>query len=683
MRKFAAASATLCLVLLAIMIACQIAKSANGQNALLSLEESNVVSYVNGTNVYNYALELEKIALNHSLSGYAFRSAGSPGADETAKWIQSKFESFGLTASLEPFEFTTWNLLSQPSLVIDDDGNANTTEDQTVIESFQSTHFSWPTPEDGVFSDIVILPLPDARNIAGVRRASGYDAAAWNATNTKGKIVLTGREVRSSGFLQQIFFSKLRSQPPTAVIFTWWYDWMNFTPPMFASIGGLPASSFGSYFWDYKIPVGWVNHDDGMFIRNKEQNFNISAHFTIQASTGQGVHYNVVGRLAGSVDPEKTIIISSHYDTVMCAGFCDNSAGTAAVIELARLFSEAAKDKTYVPRCTILFIAFTAEELGLVGSTNYLIQHEAELKNIKAVINIDCIGNELLEISETFPSDDGLDLDEIAMKAANDLDVKVNLTEAGGSDQETFRNPAGTNFVSRLFWGIDAGISNATRVKSSIMLCSRPLFYNDQWEMGKAGWIHTEYDNSTSTATFGWVEAGKLESHVQVTALTLIRVVSQIYSPFYLQVLGVTAVASVLAIAAIYVERSRVRIAAKNVRTEMGRYIGMKEIVYMIILTVILVFLCFALGSNVTRVEVDVEGFPTVVTGSNFGVPFQMFQILYNVEGSTVELSEGMPGLIAEYGGGMTVLWQGFILNLALCFLLAFAVTYLTTKLRS
>jgi len=157
--------------------------------------ELEVTILVNGTNAYNYDIELEKIALNRSVSNYAFRSGGSPGATATAMWLKDQFESFGLETHLESFEFTSWNLPSQAKLVVDDDGIIGTTNDQTTISSFQSEHYSWPTPETGVFADLVVLPLPSAANF-GELGTKPINATLWDAINTRSKIVLIGREVR-------------------------------------------------------------------------------------------------------------------------------------------------------------------------------------------------------------------------------------------------------------------------------------------------------------------------------------------------------------------------------------------------------------------------------------------------------------------------------------------------------
>ena len=56
------------------------------------------------------------------------------------------------------------------------------------------------------------------------------------------------------------------------------------------------------------------------------------------------------------------------------------------------------------------------------------------------------------------------------------------------------------------------------------MLISSPLFFSDKWSLGAAGWIHTSYDNSTSTHTLNWLEIDDLEAHVEVAALTIVRV---------------------------------------------------------------------------------------------------------------------------------------------------------------
>jgi len=473
----------------------------------LTPQESQVVALVEGTNVYDYALRLEEIALDHDISGHSFRAGGSAGAFEAAKWIEAQFESFGLETYEEAFEFTNWTLLGQPKLII------SCNDSQFVIRSFQSEHYSWPTSQGEVSLDLVVLPLPEAanRNEVGAR---SINTTVWSAIDTSGKIVLIGKEVRWSTGWERTFKSKLTAQPPAAVVFTWWYDWMSSIPPKFSSGGGRPLSVLGPYFWNLKIPVGWVNYEEGLLIRDMEHELDVSAKVKIDSVIGFGSHYNVVGKLEGSIEPEKFIIISGHYDTVMTGGFCDNAAGTAAVLELARVFSEAS-GSLYFPKYTVLFVAFASEELGLIGSLDYVRQHKAQMKDIVAVVNIDSVGNGELFFSET--PDDSLNLDDTVRRAAEDLNVTARMIGLGSSDQEAFRDPAGS---ARIYgsWGLDTNVDGALAVKSSILVSSSSI---DQW-------IHTSYDNSTSTEILSWVQPDNLQEHIRVAALSILRISASI-----------------------------------------------------------------------------------------------------------------------------------------------------------
>jgi hypothetical protein len=497
----------------------------------VAFSETQVVSLVNGSRAYDFDLELENISSRH----FAFRASGSQGANETAILIKERLENFGLEAWLEPFQFAGWDLLSKPSLVVDTDGNQNTKSDQVPINSFQSEHFSWPTPNNGVFADLAVLPLPPATDHTQLGWPP-IDTILWNTVNTTEKIVLIGREIRfappSSNWMPA-FLDKLRAQPPAAVVYTWWYDWMSFVPAFFSSAGGRPLGGYGSFYWDAGVPIGFIDYSDGLRIRNMENsNPNLAADVTIRAVTGSVTNFNVVGRINGFSDPNKLVIISSHYDTVTCNGFCDNGAGTAGVLELARILNEAVQKGLYKPSYTILFVTFTCEELYCVGSVNYVKQHKAEMANITAVINLDCIGNKDLYVTETDPVG-GFDLSQTIVNAAQELGVSITVEPFTDSDHESFRDPSMFNSMVLANWNFNANISDATIVTSSAMLESYPILYSDKWYTGTPGWIHTPYDNSTSTATLNWVEVDHLENQIKVAALATIRVSPDVTIPEY------------------------------------------------------------------------------------------------------------------------------------------------------
>jgi len=510
--------------------------SALNEDPSLAPEESQIVALVNGTEAYDYASELEDIGLHHSLSDYSFRIAGSSGANETAKYIMKQFQSFGLETHNESFQFTNWNLPTEPMLTIDGDGDPGTTGDQTEIHSFLPTHYSWPTPQGGIFRDLVVLPLPAAASVNEIG-LNPINTEVWNTIDTTGKILLIGREATWNWDWHTTYRNKLVSQPPAAIILTWWYDWMSFTPMMYGSAGGLPITVWGPYYWDLEIPVGGIDYAHGLWVRNKENTENIFALFKIESVIGQGPHYNVIGKLTGYGEPSKLVIISGHYDTVATAGFCDNGAGTAGVIEAAKVVTGAVKNGLYRPKYSLLFIAFAGEEMGLVGSVYYIKQHITDMSNVVAVINLDCIGSDDFCVSETVAAG-GLDLDQLVLDATADLGVTAALTEPGGSDQEAFQDPSSANGMVQYWWGIDPGISDATPVQSSALLISEPLTYREKWSSGAPGWIHTSYDNSSSTVTLNWVEIDDLQNHIKIAVLSTLRV-----SPMVVRDVAITSVA--------------------------------------------------------------------------------------------------------------------------------------------
>ncbi len=107
---------------------------------------------------------------------------------------------------------------------------------------------------------------------------------------------------------------------------------------------------------------------------------------------------NVLGLLEGSDLKEEILIISGHYDHdgidangTIFPGADDNGSGTTGVLELARAFSKAKADG-HGPRRSILFLAFAAEEKGLLGSEYYSENPIFPLANTVACLNMDMIG---------------------------------------------------------------------------------------------------------------------------------------------------------------------------------------------------------------------------------------------------------------------------------------------------
>jgi hypothetical protein len=87
--------------------------------------------------------------------------------------------------------------------------------------------------------------------------------------------------------------------------------------------------------------------------------------------------------------------------------------------------------------------------------------------------------------------------------------------------------------------------------------------------MGEAGWIHTAYDNSTSTETLSWVEVDDLESHIKVALLTAIRESPNLV-PEFTPIITLTALITGTAIV-YFLTRKKISKAAKvNLNKRVG-----------------------------------------------------------------------------------------------------------------
>ncbi len=134
---------------------------------------------------------------------------------------------------------------------------------------------------------------------------------------------------------------------------------------------------------------------DGYF-----QSLPLASAATPHAPAGTG--RNVLALLPGS-DPalrSSVVIIGAHYDHLGLGDFAstgeagqihngadDNASGVAAILEAARTLTGGPR-----PSRSILFIAFTGEELGLIGSSYYTKNPTLPLSETVAMVNLDMVG---------------------------------------------------------------------------------------------------------------------------------------------------------------------------------------------------------------------------------------------------------------------------------------------------
>jgi N-acetylated-alpha-linked acidic dipeptidase len=121
-----------------------------------------------------------------------------------------------------------------------------------------------------------------------------------------------------------------------------------------------------------------------------------TVHLKVEFDWKQVPLFDVIARLRGSERPDEWVIRGNHHDAWV-NGAEDPTSGMVALMEEARGVSELLKTG-WKPKRTIIFAAWDGEEPGLLGSTEWVETHGAELQNHAAIyINSDGNGRGFLE----------------------------------------------------------------------------------------------------------------------------------------------------------------------------------------------------------------------------------------------------------------------------------------------
>ncbi len=192
------------------------------------------------------------------------------------------------------------------------------------------------------------------------------------------------------------------------------------------------------------IPVIFAKSDVYEFFEQQELFSKISLSASLLEKSYSAI--NVAGYIDN--DAEFTVVIGGHYDhlgfggptsrdlqdSVLHFGADDNASGTAGVIETARYFSSGILDKY-----NYLFVAFSAEEKGLLGSRYFTESDAYDMDKINFMFNFDMIGrmqnNRLILIGTgTSPLWDTI----IKSSKPEHFNITKVKTGIGGSDHSSF-----------------------------------------------------------------------------------------------------------------------------------------------------------------------------------------------------------------------------------------------------
>ena len=300
-----------------------------------------------------------------ALCDFGSRFAGTPSERQARDFILGRFAAYGLqNAHLDPFTYVGWRRgTCQAQLV---------SPRKLPLPSAQSLVYSPSTPKGGLRSEVI-----------DVGAGSEEEFAARQA-EIAGKVVLASSASSPEGRRIHRREKYGRAVDAGAVGFLF----ANHLPGMLAPTGSLRGGRVA------EIPGLGLSYEDGFALARHCRRGQAVVEFHVHNESGPTEAWHVVGETPGSkagTAEEEIIVIGGHYDGHDIAqGAMDNASGVAVILELARTFGPL---RGQLPR-TLRFIAFAVEELGVLGSTEYVKKHRDELGPVSFMLNLDaCVGS--------------------------------------------------------------------------------------------------------------------------------------------------------------------------------------------------------------------------------------------------------------------------------------------------
>jgi len=396
------------------------------------------------------------ILASDSLGG---RFPGSYGGNAASKYIASSFKSAGLMlynkTGFQPFEVLT---NQEP-------GKNNMLQVSKKRFKMHSDFLPFPFSSNGtVKAEIVFAGY-------GLEvKTDSFEWADYANVDVKGKVVLLLRGTPEAEKYQQLFSSYsddivksiiARDKGAVGVLFVSGKKYDEKEPLVEMN---LRESAAG-------IPVFHIKREVANAILPKEQNIEtlenqvqtkpLSFAIKNQVSlTSQIIKHNAqTSNVIGIVyAPDTTlvksyVVVGAHYDhlgmggpgsssrrqdtTAVHNGADDNASGVSAILEVAAKLSQVKGNL----KQNVIFVAFGAEEMGILGSKFFLDHPIVPVSSIKAMINLDMVGrlreDTMLQVNGTGTSKEAVDLIINTNKTYN-FSLRMSAEGYGPSDHAAF-----------------------------------------------------------------------------------------------------------------------------------------------------------------------------------------------------------------------------------------------------
>lgn len=296
----------------------------------------------------------EAYANLEALVDFGSRFAGTPGEIEARDFIAARFRAYGLeNVHFDAFEYLGWWR-----------GTCGLRLERPRAQAFDaiSLVYSPSTPQGGLTAPVVDVGMGTENEYAQKREA------------LKGKIVLCSSANPEEGRAPHRREKYGWAVEAGAVGFVY----ARHLPGGLPETGSLRPGRLG------EIPAVAVSYETGFALKRLTGKGETVVRMDVQNTAHPTTAYHVVGDVPGQID--EIILAGAHYDGHdISQGAMDDGTGACMVLELARLFGPLKGQL----RRTIRLMAFACEELGVLGSTEYVRAHRAEMDRIALMINLD------------------------------------------------------------------------------------------------------------------------------------------------------------------------------------------------------------------------------------------------------------------------------------------------------
>ncbi len=395
-------------LLVALAIGAIVFQSAIAQKPALSSVEQSAASRLNAKTIRDVTTALA----SREMEG---RGTGQAGADRAARYLADKFKKLGLRPAgdnstyLQAIRFKV--------------------EQSLPASSFKAGETVFRFKDDFV----VAPPLPaESKNISGAMALAGYGVVSAEVKrddlagiDLKGKVAVVfdgkPKNVDDATWAkvsnQQLIFGRLMSKGAVAFVI------------VYTGSPARPYSLIASYLarrrvalvdapqLPFKVPPIIVVGENaaeklfaasGITYREAKQkaeqgesvsrDLNKQAALSVQVNQGEAASSNVIGLIEGSDAKlkEEALVYTAHYDAygkdsdgTIYPGAADNAVGVAKMMAIAEAMSK------MKPRRSILFIALTGEEYGLLGAEHWVNHPTWPIEKVAANINFDGIGTDV------------------------------------------------------------------------------------------------------------------------------------------------------------------------------------------------------------------------------------------------------------------------------------------------